>query len=265
MQTKPLLPKWQLRLQSELAYKDAYADLTLSEWRALLHERRLCSSNHDTVLALDFPHYCSDATEACGGANGWCYTFQGRQSSSAHHEKVMLVDQLAQQQADLFADTVAAEVSEAVSKGLIKYANIRVSGSGELTERHVPALLALSARGVHVWGFTKRLKVWAPLTAGGIELLFSVDSTTPRQVQDDAASLGARFSYTSTGVTDVPPDRTVVTFPLHRGGKVREVVDSGSLCPKVVEDFYYGNRMPGWCQARCQRCHLAKTAVANEI
>lgn len=249
-------PKWQLRLRVELEHKDKFSSLSAREWRTLLGTRTLCSSNHDTVLALDFPHYCTDATEGCGGAKGWCYTFQGRQANASHHQRVAMVDQLAQMHPQLFAETVRKEVHESVERGELQYPNIRVSGSGELMEKHVEALVAVSALGVHVWGFTKRLRVWKLLKQQGIELLFSIDRTSPQSAVEDAAKSGVRFAYTSTAVDDLPPEGTLVAFPLHRGGKVREVVDASMLCPKVVEDFYYGSRAKGWCQDRCKRCHL---------
>lgn len=245
-----------LRLDQEMAHKHQFDSLSKVEWQSLLTKRKVCSTNHDTGLCLDFPHFCSEATTGCGGPEGWCYTFQGHQSSAAHHEKVMMVDQLAAAFPGLFGDAVAKEVREACARQLLAYPNVRVSGSGEIHERHLDALVEVRSRGVHVWGFTKRLKLWTLLAEANINLIFSVDSTTSIDTVREARRLGARLSYTSLSVSDVPPEGTVVTFPLHRGGKVREVVETTTLCPKVLEDYFDNQRRPNWCQTRCHRCHL---------
>lgn len=248
--------KWMARLEKELAHKSKFDNLSHQDWLSILRTRKVCSTNFDTGLCLDFPHYCSDATSGCGGEHGWCYTFQGRQSSASHNEKVMLVDQLAISHPSLFGDAVAGEVMAACRTKILPYPNIRVSGSGEINERHLDALEAVYSHGIHIWGFTKRLKLWEMLAQRGIELIFSVDCTTSLDILAKARKLGARLSYTSLNVSDVSPEGTIVTFPLHRGGKVREVVKDTVLCPKVLEDYFDGQRRPTWCQTRCHRCHL---------
>lgn len=245
--------KWRRRLDLELRHSASFEELTPQQWRLLLRRHRMTCSNFDTVISLDWPHYCYSATTACGGPSGWCYTIQGRHAAASHHRKVALADAAARCIPDVFVERVVDELNEALHRGAISDLNLRYSGSGEMTVHHLPALRALDKQGVRLWGFTRNLVVAVALRTAGIAVIFSCDATTRpadiRRARDSEIPLG----YTSTGVDDLPPRGTLVTFPLHRSGRVPEVVDTPSLCPKVVEEYIEGRRRPGLCQS-CRRC-----------
>jgi len=248
-------PRWARKLKRELALGKKYTRLNEQEWRQLLVGKRVTSFNHDTYLALDWPHYCYAATEACGGVNGWCYTFQGHQASRSHESRVAMVDSLARDMPALFAETVVAEVMEAVSQGHLPYPNLRYSGSGECAEHHHPALALVAQAGVRLWGFTRQLSLAAAMKDIGAAVIFSCDRTTDAAQIAAAQRQGVPLAYTSCDVSDVAPAGTMVVFPVHRGGRVKEVVDHESICPKVLDDFFLERRPPNSCQARCTRCH----------
>jgi hypothetical protein len=249
-------PKWRTRLAKERQYLPSFEGLTATEWRKLVHSQSLLSTNHDTVVALDWPHYCTNATTACGGSNGYCYTFQGHQASSNHDRHVARVDALAREHPALFGELVYDEVTKLVAKGLLPYPNLRYSGSGEFTRAHLEGIFSVHERGVQLWGFTRNVDMAVQLKEGGIGVLLSCDRTTSPEIIDLARAQGVGLAYVSANVTDVPPLGTVVTFPIHRGGRVREVVDSDTLCPKVLDDFFLDQRPKGSCQFRCTRCHF---------
>lgn len=71
------VPRWQYRLAKEQVFIKDFEGLSASEWRTTMRGKKVTSSNFDTVAAIDWPHYCVKATPACGGVNGFCYTFQG--------------------------------------------------------------------------------------------------------------------------------------------------------------------------------------------
>ena len=252
------LPRWRQRLEKELAFRSEFVDLNEGDWQKLLQKRRIASSNHDTVLSLDWPHFCGHATQACGGIEGWCYTFQGNQAGKLHNRHAAMVDVLARGFPTLFAKAVLAEVIEAVEKGLLPYPNIRYSGSGEVTEAYLPALAQTAALGVRLWGFTRNLAVAEALRQMGAAVIISCDRTSGDDFIRQGQEAGFPLAYTSSGVMDHPPQGTVVTFPIHRVGRVREVVDSSSLCPKVLSDFLDDCRPEFACQRFCQRCHNPK-------
>ena len=247
--------KWRIRLRTELSHRSEFARLSRAEWSSLLAKRRVTSSNHDTVLAIDWPHYCANATVACGGPAGWCYTFGGKQAGREHSRHVAMVDTLARNYPDLFGERVAAEAGRAVERGLLPYPNVRYSGSGETTFAHLAALREAARRGVWLWGFTRNVQLACELRSfAGV--IFSCDHSTSSNALGAARAARLPLAYTSRDVDDVPPPGTVVTFPLHRGGKVAEVVDSESLCPKVLFDFFEGVRPSATCQTACMRCHM---------
>jgi hypothetical protein len=252
---EPVQPRWRKRLEKELSFRRGFADLDERGWRDLLRIRRISSSNHDTVLSLDWPHFCANATVACGGPEGWCYTFQGNQAGASHNRHAAMVDVLARGYPELFGEAVAREVHDAVGKGLLPYPNLRYSGSGEVVEAYVPALDQTIRRGVRLWGFTRNLRVAETLRNMGAGVIVSCDRTSFSAFIARARAEGFPLGYSSTGVTDGPPAGTVVTFPVHRVGRVREVVDSASVCPKVLADFLDDSRPAGMCQRFCQRCH----------
>ena len=97
-------PRWQQRLGKELAFRSEFENLNEQAWRSLLKNRRVTSSNYDTVLSLDWPHFCANATLACGGPNGWCYTFQGNQAGKLHNRHAAMVDVLARSFPDVFGE-----------------------------------------------------------------------------------------------------------------------------------------------------------------
>ena len=248
--------RWRKRLSKERAFEPEFATLSEAGWRNILKgSRRVTSSNHDTVLSIDWPHYCAWATEACGGANGWCYTFQGRQATQQHNRHAAMVDVLATRFPLLFGERVALEVQKAVALGLIPYSNIRFSGSGEMAERHVAAMRAVVSSGVHAWGFTRNIRLACELRSFGAFAIYSCDfSTDPAQLQQ-AQEAALPLAYSSRGAFDKPPSNTLVTFPVHKVGRVREVCEAPSLCPKVVSEFLHEYRPPSFCQAHCRRCH----------
>ncbi len=249
------LPRWRKRLDKELVFRAEFEGLDEAEWRSLLKRRNVTSKNHDTVLAIDWPHFCGDATDACGGPKGWCYTFQGNQANKMHNRHVAMVDVLARSFPEVFGEAVANEVQAAVSGGAIPYPNLRYSGSGEVVEAYVPALQSVSMRGVKLWGFTRNLRVADGLRSIGASVIVSCDTTSPPGFIDDARSKGFSLGYTSSDVEDKPPPETIVTFPVHRIGRVNEVVDVPSTCPKVLADFLDDCRPEGSCQNICRRCH----------
>jgi len=254
MESKPT-PRWRQRLDKELAYRPEFENLNEKEWKTLLLDRNVTSTNNDTVLALDWPHFCAHSTPSCGGPQGWCYTFQGNQAGKLHNRHAAMVDILARNFPAIFADKVEEEVNAALAGGLIPYKNLRYSGSGELVEAYIPALKELSRRGILLWGFTRDLKLGQQLKELGAGVIISCDSTSKPGFIDKAVNAGFPLGYTSKGVDDVPPKGTVVTFPVHRIGRVKEVVDTNSLCPKVLADFLDDSRPKASCQLICHRCH----------
>lgn len=254
MNTDPK-PRWRQRLDKELAFRPEFDDLEETAWRALLKKRRVASSNNDTVLSLDWPHFCAHATSACGSPQGWCYTFQGNQAGKLHNRHAAMVDVLARSFPKLFAEQVTAEVNAAVQAGLMPYPNLRYSGSGEVVEAYVPALRGVSERGVLLWGFTRNLRLANQLRDMGAGVIISCDKSSPPGFIEEAVSACFPLGYSSNGVDDLPPKGTVVTFPVHRVGRVREVVDSPSVCPKVLADFLDDCRPKASCQLICHRCH----------
>lgn len=252
--------RWRARLRAELAHRSNFEHLTESGWRLLLRNRKVTSDNRDTVLTLDWPHFCTGASRACGGEYGWCYTLSGHLASEAHDQKVAMVDLAARRAPEEFARKVAAEVKRAVEKGRLSYPNLRYSGSGEVAEAHLEALRGIRDLGVSLWGFTRRVVVAEGLRSTGAHVLVSCDSSTPIRLVHDAAERGFELAYISTGVEDLPPEGTRVTFPVHRVGVVREVVDHPSVCPKVVDEFLHGVRRSQWCQLSCHRCHNSRRA-----
>jgi hypothetical protein len=248
--------KWRKALKRELAYAAEFSELTRAEWLILVCSRPVTSDNHDTVLSLDWPHYCASATEACGGARGYCYTFNGLQNLANHGRKVAMVDVLATAYPDLFAKIVVDEVSGAVRAGRMPYPNLRYSGSGELALKHVPALCEVMRRGVRLWGFTKSIPVAERLLEERIPVIYSFDRSTSPASLSAALVLGLPLSYSSSGVDDTPPVPVHVVFPIHRSGRISEVADVPNLCPKVVYEYFHQMRPQGMCQATCNRCHL---------
>ncbi len=247
--------RWRLRLDKELVFRPEFEDMDENEWRNLLKGRRVTSSNYDTVLSLDWPHFCANATLACGGPNGWCYTFQGNQAGKLHNRHAAMVDVLARNFPDIFGEHVAAEVQTIVDEGKIPYPNLRYSGSGEVVDAYLPALRQIQSRGVLLWGFTRNLQLGQELRKLGASVIISCDNTSPPGFIEKAKELMFRLAYSSNGVNDLPPVGTLVTFPVHRVGRVREVVDSPSVCPKVLADFLDDCRPKASCQLICQRCH----------
>ncbi len=248
-------PRWRIRLEKELAYRNEFLSLSRQEWLSLLSTRRVTSDNHDTELALDWPHYCKHATEACGGAQGWCYTFQGHQASAGHNRHAAMVDALSRYDPDLVADKVATEVNRAVKQGWMQYPNLRYSGSGEASLAHLPAMIAVMGRGIRLWGFTRDIELGQALHRAGASVIYSSDRTTEPKKLLAARKAGLALAYTAERADEAIPDGTVVTFPVHRVGRVKEVPDTRSLCPKVLHDFFEEARPRGVCQTTCRRCH----------
>lgn len=253
---KDAVPRWRARLEKELNYSVEFDTLDAEGWVALLRVRSITSRNHDTVLSLDWPHYCAHSTPACGGPQGWCYTFQGNQASAAHNRHAAMIDRLAVRHPLLFARAVHREVEKAVRIGELSYPNLRLAGSGETIRAYVPALAEIVRLGVRLWGFTRDLQLAERLREVGVAIIASCDKTSPFGFVEHAEASGVPIAYTSEGVEDLPPAGTLVTFPLHRVGRVREVVDVPSLCPKVLADFLHDSRPQAFCQRYCQRCHL---------
>jgi hypothetical protein len=248
-------PRWQQRLGKELVFRSEFDNLDEKAWRSLLQNRHVTSTNHDTVLSLDWPHFCANATPACGGPDGWCYTFQGNQAGKLHNRHAAMVDVLARSFPDVFGEKVAAEVQTAVDAGKMPYRNLRYSGSGEVVEAYLPALRQIQNRGVFLWGFTRNLDLAHDLRELGASVIISCDKTSPPGFVEQAVEQSFPLAYSSSGVQDRPPVGTLVTFPVHRVGRVREVVDSPTVCPKVLADFLDDCRPKASCQLICQRCH----------
>lgn len=248
-------PRWRVRLDKELAFRRDFEDLDENAWLALLKNRRVTSSNYDTVLSLDWPHFCTSATSACGGPQGWCYTFQGNQAGKLHNRHAAMVDVLARNFPEIFGEHVAAEVQIVANEGRIPYPNLRYSGSGEVIEAYLPALRQVQVRGVLLWGFTRSLSLAQELRNLGAGVIISCDKTSPSGFVEHAKEMGFPLAYSSSGIGDPPPAGTLVTFPVHRIGRVREVVDSPTVCPKVLADFLDDCRPEASCQLMCRRCH----------
>lgn len=263
--SRAALPKWRGRLAVERTFIDEYEELSDEALSRLAESTDPLSSNHDTVLSVDWPHFCSFATDACGGKRGWCYTFAGFHVTPAQARKVALNDVLARRVPAAFAERVAHCVREHVRRQRLPYENLRFSGSGEITVAHVPALQAIAVRGVRLWGFTKNPHVAEALTSMDIAVLFSCDHTTNPAHIERVRAFGLPIAYSSKGIEDVPPPGTLVTFPVHVSGRVTEVVDHPSVCPKVVEEFVHGTRTPAWCQERCQKCHLKESTGVTKL
>jgi len=249
-------PRWKRRLAVELAAQRPMLDFSDAELLARLGRSGVLSANHDTVVSLDWPHYCSYATAACGGIRGWCYTLAGHHVSESHARKVALNDLAAKRLPAEFAAQVAREVGTRVERGELPYANIRFSGSGEAKLHHVDALAGIVARGIRVWGFTKNPALAAALRERGVAAIVSCDYSTRRAHLDTALKHSIPLAYSSRGVDDSPPIPVLVTFPVHASGRVTEAIDHPTLCPKVVDEFLTSTRQRGWCQERCRRCHL---------
>ncbi len=252
-----LTEKWRQLLAQELQYRNALTGQSTEKLTELCKRSKLLSGNIDTGVSLDFPHYCTGATPLCGGPRGWCYTFSGRHCSEGHHQKVALIDVLSVKEPELLAATVLTEVDNARVKGLVSSMNLRYAGSGEVAPHHLPALKIISSKGIKLWGFTKRLDVALSLRAIGASVLFSWDSSSKLDLVQEAVTNGFQLAYTSADALDRPEIPSFVVFPLHRQGRVREVVDCSNLCPKVVEEYLTDTRRPGACQSRCTRCHEA--------
>lgn len=248
--------RWKRKLDLELSLTSEYLKLTREEWVEHIRINQISSANRDTGLALDFPHYCTGATVGCGGVSGWCYTFGGHHASLLHAKKVAWMDVLTRNHPDIFANKVEHEVSEAVTRGLMLYKNLRYAGSGEVAPHHLPALRLISLSGIRLWGFTKRLDMATMLHDIGASVLFSCDKTTSKDQIAEALRRGFGLAYTSIDVEDLPPNGCVVTFPVHRMGRVREIVDVNTVCPKVVDEYMSGSRESLSCQLTCNRCHL---------
>jgi hypothetical protein len=167
-----------------------------------------------------------------------------------------MVDVLATKHPKLFGETVAREVGRAVDDGRMVYPNIRFAGSGEVIDAYLPALGEVLSKGIHLWGFSRNIRLAKRLRDMGAAVIISCDHTSPPGFIEEARNADFHLAYSSLGVTDSPPEGTIVTFPVHRIGRVREVVDTPTLCPKVLSDFFDDSRPAGSCQDLCRRCHL---------
>jgi len=183
----------------------------------------------------------------------------GESGRKTHNRHAAMVDVLATTEPILFGEIVELEVRRAVERGMLTYPNIRYSGSGEIVEAYVPALLEVERRGIRLWGFTRSLRYARLLRDIGVSVIVSCDQTSPLDVVERARKDDFPLGYSSVGVEDEPPEGTLVTFPVHRVGRVREVVDTPSLCPKVLSDYFDDSRPEGYCQRLCSRCHLEKS------
>jgi hypothetical protein len=166
-----------------------------------------------------------------------------------------MIDVLARRFPALFGTAVRREVEAATRSGVLRNPNLRYAGSGEVTKDHLPALRQIKDGGVWLWGFTRSLQVARALQQEHIAVLFSCDRSTAPATLMGARDAGLPLAYSSDGVDDMPPPDTVVTFPVHRVGRVREVVDVASLCPKVLLEYLDDTRPEGMCQTACSRCH----------
>jgi hypothetical protein len=250
------IKKWQIRLEEELSLREPFDGWNTDQWRRKLKAANLLSDNYDTVVSLDWPHYCGGATKGCGGKDGWCYTLGGQLGGGAKRSRrAAMTDSLARHHPELFGEIVAAEIEKLVSTREIRYPNLRFSGSGELHPAHLPAILQVKAQGINLWGFSRNIRMAIALQKHEISVLFSCDATTPDSRIAEAREHGLGLAYTSTGVSDKPPEGTFVTFPLHRSGKVKEIVLANSVCPKVAQEYLDGKRTRAACQTKCARCH----------
>lgn len=248
--------KWRIRLEQELAHVEEFDGWDEDRWQQHLKQTKILSNNYDTVVSLDWPHYCGSATEGCGGASGWCYTLSGQLGgANKRSRRAAMTDSLARSFPHLFADAAYREIRSLVIRGKIPYANLRFSGSGEVHSSHINALQLLKEKGVNLWGFSKNLRICEKLREKKISVIFSCDSTTPIDVLESAIERRLPLAYTSTGIEDYPPQGSIVTFPVHRSGKVKEVVMTDTVCPKIEEEYMMGKRSPAACQLVCTRCH----------
>jgi hypothetical protein len=250
-------PKWRKRLKLEQSYIKHFEEFSEEDLIDKANSTSFLSSNHDTVVSLDWPHFCYFATEACGGVSGWCYTLTGINMTDSQAKKSALTDVVARRYPNIFAERVESELRLHIKRKTIKYLNLRYSGAGELHPDHLNAILAIKTKGINLWGFTKNPKLALILIENNISVLYSCDLTTSRNQIEWARNNNIPLAYSSDGIHDIPPENTFVTFPIHVSGRVSELVDHNTLCPKVVEEFLNGDRTPAWCQQRCKRCHNA--------
>ena len=247
--------KWRTRLKKEVYERKKYLRLSDDALSELITKRTILSTNYDTRVSLDFPHFCAGASLGCGGPKGWCYTFQGALARDAHHKKVAFNDATCLRLPEKLSVKIVSEISSAVAAGTLKYPNLRFNGSGEATSHHVPVLKRLVELGVQVWGFSKNIQILPKLRDAGVSVMYSYDRTTSIEDVDRAVKNNFSLAYTSVGVKDFPLRGAKVVFPLHRSGHVKEVVDSQALCPKVIDEYLNQKRSPGYCQTKCNRCH----------
>jgi hypothetical protein len=247
--------KWKVKLDIEMKLKKKFESLSISDLSKKIELKKILSDNHDTVVSLDFPHYCYYSTESCGGKNGWCYTFQGYQSMNNHYSKVALIDIASEKIPKLLAKKISSEVNTVFKNNKIPYPNIRYCGSGEISKKHLKLLNYIKDEGIHLWGFTRNIELGKILKNEDISVIISIDKTSDKKVYTNASDNGLKIAYTSDSIDDVPPKGCHVVFPVHRLGKVKEVGDFESLCPKVVSEFFTGCRKNGTCQNECKKCH----------
>jgi len=116
------------------------------------------------------------------------------------------------------------------------YTSIRLCGTGDLIQAHVPGLLKL-AKGspqTMIWGMTRKIKVATAVNGRlpNLKLMVSVDASSPKNVWDYDGVL----CYGPRRAEDRIPedDRIITVFPYHSSGKVvGQVPDDPRDCPAV--------------------------------
>ena len=128
---------------------------------------------------------------------------------------------------------------------------VRLSGTGDLSLEHVPAILQLarSCPATQFWGMTRKLEIAKALNGKlpNLKLMVSVDSSSPEAVWKYQGTLcwGPRFKE-----DQVSKDRRIRTiFPYHCHGKVV----GGKAIPKDHRDCPAVRHEVSGC-LKCRRC-----------
>lgn len=105
------------------------------------------------------------------------------------------------------------------------HTSVRLSGTGDILESHVPNLLQLAAvcKATQFWGMTRKLEIASALNGRlpNLKLMVSIDNSSPQSVRDYQ---GAKCWGPRLAEDVVPNDPNIITvFPYHNSGKIVQV------------------------------------------